>query len=132
MQDWLLYPTDFNWRVMAEDGGALRAIGDIGTHWLDLISFISGLEVEAVNADLYTVHPVRQRPVLGSVETFTGKKSKKKPETAPVKVATEDYASVLLRFKGGARGVMTVSQVTAGRKNALEWEIAGSQRALAW
>ena len=132
VQDWLLYPTDFNWRVMAEDGGELRAIGDIGTHWLDLISFISGLEVEAVNADLYTVHPLRQRPVSGSVETFTGKKSKKKPETTPVKITTEDYASVLLRFKGGARGVMTVSQVTAGRKNALEWEIAGSKRALAW
>src|SRR5271157_1241548 len=42
-QDWLLYPTDFNWRVLAAEGGQLRAIGDIGTHWLDLLVFISGL-----------------------------------------------------------------------------------------
>jgi len=65
VQDWLLYPTDFNWRVLAEDGGALRAVGDIGTHWLDLVTFITGLEVEEVMADLYTVHPVRQRPRRG-------------------------------------------------------------------
>jgi predicted dehydrogenase len=133
IQDWLLYATDFNWRVLAEDGGDLRAIGDIGTHWLDLVTFISGLEVEAVCADLSTVHPIRQQPPAGSVETFSGKKSaKKKPETTPVKITTEDYASVLLRFKGGARGVLTVSQVTAGRKNRLEWEIAGSKKAIAW
>ena len=133
VQDWLLYPTDFNWRVLASEGGELRAIGDIGTHWLDLVTFISGLEVEAVMADLSTVHPVRQAPPQGSVETFSGKKgAKKKPPTTPVKINTEDYASVLLHFGGGARGVLTVSQVTAGRKNRIEWEIAGSKRAMAW
>lgn len=133
VQDWLLYPTDFNWRVLASEGGELRAIGDIGTHWLDLVSFISGLEVEAVMADLRTVHPVRQAPPQGSVETFSGKKGgQKKPATTPVSINTEDYASVLLRFAGGARGVLTVSQVTAGRKNRIEWEIAGSKRAIAW
>ncbi|PZA06300.1 MULTISPECIES: Gfo/Idh/MocA family protein [unclassified Meiothermus] len=132
VQDWLLYPTDFNWRVLAEEGGELRAIGDIGTHWLDLVSFITGLEVEEVMADLYTVHPIRQRPPAGSVETFSGKKGSREAATEPVKITTEDYASVLLRFAGGKRGVLTVSQVTAGRKNRIEWEIAGSERALAW
>lgn len=133
VQDWLLYPTDFNWRVLAEDGGELRAIGDIGTHWLDLVTFITGLEVEEVMADLYTVHPVRQRPPAGSLETFSGKKGgRKKAATQPIKITTEDYASVLLRFAGGKHGVLTVSQVTAGRKNRIEWEIAGSERALAW
>jgi predicted dehydrogenase len=131
IQDWLLYPTDFNWRVLASEGGDLRAIGDIGTHWLDLVGFVTGLEVEAVMADLCTVHPVRQAPPQGSVETFS-KKGGKKLATTPVKITTEDYASVLLRFKGGAKGVFTVSQVTAGRKNRLEYEIAGSKRALAW
>jgi predicted dehydrogenase len=132
VQDWLMYPTDFNWRVLAEGGGELRAIGDIGTHWLDLVTFISGLEIESVMADLYTIHPTRQRPPQGSVETFSGKKSSKKPKTTPVKITTEDYASVLLRFRSGAHGVLTVSQVTAGRKNAIEWEMAGSKRAMAW
>ena len=133
VQDWLLYPTDFNWRVLASEGGDLRAIGDIGTHWLDLVTFITGLEVEAVCADLSTVHPIRQQPPAGSIETFSGKKpARKRLESTPVRITTEDYASVLLRFKGGARGVLTVSQVTAGRKNAIEWEIAGSKRAIAW
>ena len=72
VQDWLFYPTDYNWRVLAEEGGALRAVADIGTHWLDLIHSITGLEVEAVCADLKTVHPIRQRP-KGEVQTFKGK-----------------------------------------------------------
>ena len=131
VQDWLLYPTDFNWRVLAEDGGELRAIGDIGTHWLDVITFVTGLEIESVMADLWTVHPTRQRPPAGSIETFTGKKSAP-PKGEPVVITTEDYGSVLLRFKGGQRGVLTVSQVTAGRKNCLRFELAGSEKSLAW
>jgi predicted dehydrogenase len=128
-QDWLLYPTDFNWRVLAEEGGKLRAVGDIGTHLIDLILFICGVEIEYVMADLRTVHPVRFKPDAGSSTTF-GKKAK--VEAAPVHVETEDCGSVLLRFKGGAKGVITVSQVNAGRKNCIRYEIAGSKCALAW
>jgi len=131
VQDWLLYPTDYNWRVVAEEGGELRAIADIGTHWLDLVHAITGLEVEAVCADLSTVHPVRQRPV-GEVQTFKGKETAGPAPTEPVDITTEDYGAVLIRFKGGARGCLEVSQVTAGRKNCLRYEIAGAQRALAW
>ncbi len=72
VQDWLLLESDFNWRVLAGQAGETRAIGDIGTHWLDLLQFISGLEVEAVYADLATFLPVRRRP-RGSVETFSAK-----------------------------------------------------------
>jgi predicted dehydrogenase len=131
-QDWLLLPTDFNWRVLAEEGGELRAVGDIGTHWLDLAQFVSGLEIEEICADLRTVHPVRQRLAHGSVETFSGKKVGPPPAVEPVTITTDDYASILLRFKGGARGCVTVSQVTAGRKNCARLEVAGSKQALAW
>jgi predicted dehydrogenase len=131
VQDWLFHPSDYNWRVLAEEGGELRAIADIGTHWLDLIHAITGLEVEAVCADLSTVHPVRQRP-LGEVETFKGKQEKAAVKTESINIKTEDYGCVLLRFQGGARGCLWVSQVTAGRKNCLRYEIAGSNRALAW
>src|SRR5947209_5006143 len=71
-QDWLLYETDFNWRVLADEGGALRAVADIGTHWLDLVQFITGRRVESVCADLRTFLPTRQRP-KGPVETFQNK-----------------------------------------------------------
>jgi len=129
-QDWLFYPTDYNWRVLAEEGGELRAMADIGTHWLDLIQFITGLEVEAVCADLRTVHPVRQRP-KGEVETFAGK-ARKELATEAIPIRTEDYGCAMLRFRGGARGCLWVSQATAGRKNCLRYELAGSKCALAW
>jgi predicted dehydrogenase len=128
-QDWLLFQTDFNWRVLASEGGQLRAVGDIGTHWIDLITFVSGMEVEAVMADLRTIHPVRLRPTKGSAETFGGIRD---VASEPVEVTTEDYGSILLRFKGGAKGAITVSQVNAGRKNSLRYEIAGSKCAVAW
>jgi predicted dehydrogenase len=131
VQDWLFYPTDYNWRVLAEEGGQLRALADIGTHWLDLIHNITGLTIEAVCADLQTVHPVRQRP-LGEVQTFKAKEQSRAPKTEPVKITTEDYGCVMIRFEGGARGCLWVSQVTAGRKNCLRLEIAGSKCALAW
>jgi predicted dehydrogenase len=130
VQDWLLYETDFNWRVLAEEGGALRAVADIGTHWLDLITSITGLEVTEVCADLHTALPTRQRP-KGSVETFQSKMGAARA-TEPVAISTEDFGSVLLRFRGGAAGAFTVSQVTAGRKNCIRYEIAGATAALAW
>ncbi|MFQ6133195.1 MAG: Gfo/Idh/MocA family protein [Armatimonadota bacterium] len=130
VQDWLFHPTDYNWRVLAEEGGQLRAVADIGTHWLDLVHAITGLEVASVCADLETVHPVRRRP-KGEVETFSGKEGKP-VETEPVEITTEDYGCVMIRFEGGARGCLWVSQVTAGRKNCLRYEMAGSKCALEW
>jgi predicted dehydrogenase len=131
-QDWLLYPTDFNWRVLPEAGGNLRAVGDIGTHWIDLLLFITNLEVEEVLADLKTVHPRRVQPPRGSTETFASGNNPAAAAGQEIPITTEDQGSILLRFKGGARGNLHVSQVTAGRKNSLRFEIAGSHRALAW
>jgi predicted dehydrogenase len=130
VQDWLLYPTDYNWRVLPEKAGKLRAVADIGTHWLDLVQRITGLKVQAVLADLQTVHETRQRPI-GEVETFAGK-LKKEEATETIDIETEDAGAILLRFENGVRGSLWVSQTTAGRKNCLRYEIAGSDRALAW
>ncbi len=130
VQDWLLYDTDFNWRVLASEGGALRAVADIGTHWLDLMQAITGRAVTEVCADLKTVLPVRRRP-RGSVETFSSKLAVPQA-TEEVAIDTEDYGSVLLHFEGGARGCVTISQVTAGRKNCLRFEIAGARGAMVW
>jgi predicted dehydrogenase len=127
LQDWLLYPTDWNWRLDTKLGGDLRAIADIGTHWLDLLTWITNKKVTDVCADLATIVPIRRKP-RGRVETF------QRGEGAfdEVRVTTEDYGSVLLHFEGNARGVMTVSQVSAGRKTRLWFEIDGSAGALAW
>jgi predicted dehydrogenase len=130
VQDWLFYRTDYNWRVLADKGGKLRAIADIGTHWLDLVQTITGLKVEAVFADLHIVHPTRERPT-GEVETFTGT-GQAVEETETIEIETEDGGAVLLRFENEVRGALFVSQVTAGRKNSMRYEIAGSSEALAW
>ncbi len=127
-QDWLLHETDWNWRLEPDKGGALRAVGDIGSHWLDLMTFITGRRIEAVFADLATFIDVRQQPT-GPVETFSTERS---TDTAARRMATEDVASILLRFEAGARGAVTVSQVSPGRKNSLAWEIDGSEGAAGW
>jgi predicted dehydrogenase len=128
LQDWLLLDTDWNWRLDPALGGSLRAVGDIGSHWLDLVTYVCGRHIEAVMADLSTFIPVRRKPV-GPVETFSGAGA---GETVDTPMDTEDAAGILLRFEGGARGVLAVSQVSAGRKNSLNWEIDGSEAALAW
>jgi predicted dehydrogenase len=128
LQDWLFYPTDWNWRLEPQLGGELRAVSDIGTHWLDLATWITGHRVTEVCADLATLIPVRQRP-RGRVETF---QTQAAGEFDAVKINTDDYASVLLRFEGNLRGVMTVSQVSAGRKARLWFELDGSEASLAW
>ena len=128
LQDWLFYPTDWNWRLETELGGDLRAVADIGTHWLDAAQWLTGRRIVEVCGDLATIIPTRQRP-KGRVETF---QSAAGIATEPVKISTDDYASVLLRFEAGLRGVMTVSQISAGRKASLTFEVNGSEASLAF
>jgi len=130
LQDWLLYATDWNWRLQPEIGGTLRAVADIGSHWLDLLTFISGLKVEEVYADFKTFLPTRKKPAK-PVETFTGKVLQPS-DYIDQPIHTEDYASILLHYENGARGVLTVAQVCAGRKNRLYFEIDGAKQSLAW
>ncbi len=128
LQDWLLYPTDWSWRLEKQFSGKMRAIADIGSHWLDLVTFITGLKIESVMADFKTLHATRKKPT-GPIATY----AESDPNAAvDYPIDTEDYASVLIRFVGGARGVVTASQLCAGRKNQLSFEIDGSKEALAW
>ena len=127
-QDWLLLESDWNWRLQPDRGGALRAVGDIGSHWLDLMTFVTGEHVASVMADLATFIGTRQEPT-GPVETFSTDRS---TETVDREIATEDTATILLRFDGGARGAVSISQISPGRKNSLVYEIDGSDGAWAW
>ena len=130
LQDWLLLDTDWNWRLDPAEGGSLRAVGDIGSHWIDLLQFVTGLRVEAVMADLATFVPVRRMPV-GPVETFAGAGAAG-GERVERQMETEDAAGILLRLTGGARAVLTVSQVSAGRRNRCSFEVDGARASLAW
>lgn len=130
VQDWLFYDTDYNWRLEPEVGGTSRAMADIGSHWCDLVEHVTGRRIRALCADLATFHPVRKKP-LRAIETYAGKMlSPEDYEDRPI--STEDFAALLLRFDGRARGVLTVNQVAAGRKNRLQVEIYGTRRGVAW
>ena len=126
-QDWLAKDTDWNWRLEAAQGGTLRSVGDIGTHWLDLVSFVTGLRPSHVFADLVTFLPVRQKPV-GQVATFDTVSG----DRTATEVTTDDAATILLRFATGARGVFSTSQISFGRRSDLAWQVAGSKAAAAW
>src|SRR5205823_9338526 len=128
LQDWLLLDTDWNWRLEPELGGSLRAVADIGSHWMDLTSHIAGQRIVSVMADLKTFIPVRHKPA-GPVETFSTKTA---GATTAQTITTEDCATSLLRYENGAIGNLTISQISAGRRNTLEFEIDGSTSAAAW
>ncbi len=130
-QDWLLLDTDWNWRLDAERQGQLRAVADIGSHWLDLTRYITGRDVVEVCADLHTFVTERNHP-LGEVETFGAAAVSADVERVTQQMHSDDAAGLLLRYDDGLRGTFSVSQVSAGRKNTLEYEIDGSTSTLAW
>ncbi len=129
-QDWLLYDTDWNWRIDPAANGRSRCFADIGTHWCDMVEHLTGLRITSLCADLQTFHKTRKKP-KGSIETFAGKNTQP-DEFEEVAIDTEDFAAVLLRLGDRARGAFTVSQVSSGRKNRLCMEIYGSKASVTW
>jgi predicted dehydrogenase len=130
LQDWLLYDTDWNWRVDSAQGGPSRCMADVGSHWFDAAEHITGLRVTSLCADLQTFHPVRKQPKQ-SVETFANK-TLSADEYIPTAVDTEDFGAVIFRMGARTRGAMTASQSSAGRKNRLSIEIYGTKSGVAW
>ena len=129
-QDWLLYDTDWNWRIDSAANGPSRCMADIGSHWCDAAEHITGLRISSLCADLQTFHRTRKRP-KGPIETFAGKLlSPEDYEEVPVD--TEDFGAVVFRMGGRTRGAFTASQVSAGRKNSFRMEVYGSKAGVAW
>jgi predicted dehydrogenase len=129
-QDWLLYDTDWNWRIESAANGPSRCFADIGTHWCDMVEHLTGLQITSLCADLQTFHKTRKRP-KGSIETFSGK-TLQPSDYEEVPIDTEDFGAVLLKLGGTARGAITVSQISAGRKNQLRMEIYGTKASVTW
>lgn len=128
LQDWMMFDTDYNWRVDPTIGGKSRTLADIGSHWCDTIQFITNKKIKEVCADVNIVHPIRK--ASKHAETFSSKNSD--TEHVLKMVETEDYASVLLKFEDNSRGSFTVSQVSAGHKNDLMFDLSGSNKSLHW
>lgn len=129
-QDWLLYDTDWNWRIDAKIGGSSRCMADIGSHWFDMATHITGLKVTSLCADLQTFHPTRKQPKQ-AVETFANKMLSTE-DYIETPVDTEDFGAVIFRMGARTRGAVTASQVSAGCKNRLSIEIYGTKASVAW
>ena len=129
-QDWLLYDTDWNWRIQSEANGTSRCFADIGTHWCDMAEHITGQRITTLCADMQTFHKTRKKP-KHSVETFSGK-TLSPDDYDEVPIDTEDFAGMIFRMGDVTRGVMSASQISAGRKNRLAIEIYGTKGSVAW
>ena len=128
-QDWMLYETDWNWRVDPKVSGASRVMADIGSHFFDMTEHVTGLKVSSVCSDLQIFWPTRKQPKDGG-ESFSGKLGVAR-DAVDTPIVTEDFGATLFRM-GKARGAMTASQVSAGRKNGLVLEIYGTKGGATW
>jgi predicted dehydrogenase len=129
-QDWLLYDTDWNWRIDSRSSGPSRCMADIGSHWFDMAEHVTGLRVTELVADLQTFHATRKQP-RSSVESFANKLLGPQ-DYIERRVDTEDFGTVLFHMGARARGSVVASQVSAGRKNRLAIEFHGSKASAAW
>ncbi len=128
LQDWLLRADDWNWRLERARAGPSRAVGDIGSHWIDLAQHVTGQTITSVTARLGRLHDERVRPFEGERQTFAASSG----DGQRVPVDSEDMASVLFRLSSGAPGAVTISQVSAGWKNHLELEVDAAEASFVW
>lgn len=118
VQDWLMYNTDFNWRLETKDGGDSRALADIGSHWFDTVQTITGKRVESVYAHNFIAHPTRKKVSGDKTEDF--------------KVETEDGGLIIFRLEDGTQGSLVVSQISAGYKNQLLVSVDCEKYSMRW
>lgn len=129
-QDWLLYETDYNWRLDKNLSGASNTVADIGSHWCDLAQFVANTRIVEVMADLRTILPVRKKSRAEVLTFARAGGASSALEDVPVEV--EDYGSVLVHFENGASGAFSVCQLCAGRKCSIDLQVYGSQASVAW
>jgi predicted dehydrogenase len=129
LQDWLATEEDDNWRVDADLAGASRAFADIGSHWCDLVEFVTGDRLAAVCAEAVTAVPERVHAAGTEPHAFATAVA---PGASRRRVTTEDITVVLFRTRGGVAGTVVISQVSPGRKNRLQFEVAGAEATLSF
>ena len=128
LQDWLFFETDYSWRLDPQVAGQANVVADLGSHWCDLVQFITGEKIVEVMAELHTCLPKRRRPKAGPLSFGAGPAG----ESEEVAITLDDYASLFLKLSNGARGSFTTCQAAAGRKVDLELQVFGSKESYAW
>jgi len=130
IQDWLIHPTDYNWRINPKDSGMSRCFADIGSHWCDMIQTLMAAHVTEIIGETMMVYKTRLRPKR-EIEAFAGK-SLKPRDYAKYKVKTEDLCMAMMRLSNGATASVTTSQISAGYKNGFTFGVDGSDASIWW
>ncbi|HEY5563017.1 MAG TPA: Gfo/Idh/MocA family oxidoreductase [Clostridiaceae bacterium] len=130
LQDWLLYDTDYNWRIKSKESGSTRVVADLGSHWMDTVENITGLRITEVFAEFTIYHKIRKRLLKPS--NFIPEESLKPEDYEEIHIDTEDAAFIIFRFSNGAKGNLALSQMFAGRKNKLSIFVAGTKESAEW
>jgi len=128
LQDWLFFEADYSWRLDPAVAGQANVVADLGSHWFDLVQFITGQKIVEVMAELHTCLPKRRRPKGGVLSFGAGAAG----ESEEVAITLDDYASLFLKLGNGARGNFTTCQAAAGRKVDIEIQVFGSKESYAW
>jgi predicted dehydrogenase len=128
LQDWLFFETDYSWRLDPAVAGRANVVADLGSHWCDLVQFVTGQKIVEVMAELHTCVPKRLKPTGGVLSFGAGRAG----ETEEVDITLDDYAALFLKLENGARGNFTTCQAAAGRKVEIEIQIFGSKESYAW
>ncbi len=129
LQDWMLYDTDYSWRLEEGRSGKTRIIADVGTHWFDTVEYVTGHQITEVMAQCLTMYPVRKRAVEKR-EAFA--KASADAVYEEVENHLEDTATVLIRLDNGAIGTCVLSQSFAGLKNAVKVCVSGDESLVSW
>src|SRR6056297_592311 len=132
LQDWLQHDNDYSWRMESKLSGKSRAVADIGTHWMDMAQYVTGLRIERVFAQFGRMYDTRKKSAAGKDITFSKGSDKDTSDYISYTVDTEDYAQIMLGFENGVIGNLTVSQVMAGYKNFMEFRQMGTKASLSW
>jgi len=128
LQDWLFFETDYSWRLDPKVAGQANVVADLGSHWFDLVQFITGQKIVEVMAELHTCLPKRRKPKAGPSSFGAGEAG----DSEEVAITLDDYASLFLKLENGARGSFTTCQAAAGRKVDIEIQVFGSKESYAW
>ncbi len=128
LQDWLFYETDYSWRLDPAIAGRSNTMADLGSHWCDLVQFVTGQKISQVMAEFHTNLPKRKKPKSGALSFGAAQDT----EYEEVDIPLEDYASLFIRFQNGARGNFTTCQVAVGRKVEIDMQLYGSKESYSW
>jgi predicted dehydrogenase len=129
IQDWLLYQTDYSWRLNSKTSGKTRAVADIGSHWLDLMEYTTGQKIIEVLAEFQTVYPIRKKST-SALKTFETASLEMTYDDMPID--TEDVAVITFKTDQGSLGNVYISQMAAGKKNRIQLLISGDKASIEW